>query len=673
MKPLQVWGGVECTVNRVGNFRYNQLERTGHTQRLSDLDRIAELGIRTVRYPILWELNAPDLDVRSDWTWATERLNRLRELEIVPIVGLVHHGSGPICTCLTDERFASGLAAYAGGVAARFPWIEWYTPINEPLTTARFSGLYGLWYPHGRDNHTFCRALVNQCRATILSMRAIRRLNPSAKLLQTDDVGTTYSTSAMRYQADFDNERRWLGWDLISGRVGADHPLRRFLLSSGISDRELDWICEFACPPDLLGVNHYVTSDRFLDERLDRYPCEYWGANARESYADVDAVRVLEPPQASWSNSLRDVWRRYHLPIALTEVHLGCTREEQLRWFAEAWAAVQEARRQEIEVVGITAWALFGSFDWDSLLTRNAGHYESGVFDIRGPEPRATAIAQLVRKLIADQSPQHPVLDSPGWWHREERLLFEAHTPEGLISLVPDRPLRSDARPLLVWSSQTAARSFARVCEERGLAHRICSKALDEVSSDAMGAVIEGVNPWAIICAEDHVPDTVDDSEARRQEISMRRRELVSLSAWFNVHILIVSVATGRGEAYPRCKRQISQQRAHSEVGNRFGPRNGLLESSMYCVGQDQISLLGWVWSTQSGQSYRLAVHLAARTDVIAPRLGLRAMINSTLDLLIDRYSGSWHLTQLGDWHYVWGLTAGTGGRSRIEVQFGEG
>src|SRR5882724_2317555 len=284
MKPLQLWGGVECTVNRIRGTYYNQLDRSGHSGRLCDLDRIAELGIRTLRYPILWELNAPDLDSQSDWKWATERLNRLRMLQIAPIVGLVHHGSGPAYTCLIDERFVTGLAAYAGNVAARFPWVEWYTPVNEPLTTARFSGLYGLWYPHGRDNRTFARSLVNQCRATILSMRAIRRINPRAKLLQTDDLGTTYSTPAMQYQAAFDNERRWLGWDLICGRVGPHHPMRAFLSDSGISIRELDWLCEFACPPDVIGINHYVTSDRFLDERVDRYPCKYWGANSRERY-----------------------------------------------------------------------------------------------------------------------------------------------------------------------------------------------------------------------------------------------------------------------------------------------------------------------------------------------------------------------------------------------------
>ncbi len=57
---LEMWGGVECTVNRVGDSYFDQTERCGHASRIDDLDRIAELGIRTLRYPVLWERTAPD-------------------------------------------------------------------------------------------------------------------------------------------------------------------------------------------------------------------------------------------------------------------------------------------------------------------------------------------------------------------------------------------------------------------------------------------------------------------------------------------------------------------------------------------------------------------------------------------------------------------------------------
>ena len=117
----QIWGGVECTVNRVGDKYFDQLERSGHDHRLEDLDRFAALGIQTLRYPILWERVAPEGLGRADWTWPDQRLGRLQDLGITPVIGLVHHGSGPRHTNLLDPAFPLLLAEYAGEVAAPGP------------------------------------------------------------------------------------------------------------------------------------------------------------------------------------------------------------------------------------------------------------------------------------------------------------------------------------------------------------------------------------------------------------------------------------------------------------------------------------------------------------------------------------------------------------------------
>ena len=137
--PLEMWAGIECTVHRLRDQYYGQLERNGHATRLDDLDRVAALGVRALRYPVLWERTAPDGPESADWRWADERLGRLRELGVRPIVGLVHHGSSPGQTSRVDPGFVDGLAAYASAVAERSPWVEEWTPVNEPLMTARFT------------------------------------------------------------------------------------------------------------------------------------------------------------------------------------------------------------------------------------------------------------------------------------------------------------------------------------------------------------------------------------------------------------------------------------------------------------------------------------------------------------------------------------------------------
>ena len=70
--------------------------------------------------------------------------------------------------------------------------------------------------------------LVNQVRGVRLAMRAIREVNPAARLVQTEDLGRAFSTPRLAYQAAHENQRRWLSLDLLLGRVDRQHPLRDY-------------------------------------------------------------------------------------------------------------------------------------------------------------------------------------------------------------------------------------------------------------------------------------------------------------------------------------------------------------------------------------------------------------------------------------------------------------
>jgi len=427
---VEMWGGVECTIRRVGNDYYDQLVSSGHHTRLEDLDLFADLGIKKLRYPVLWEQVAPESLDNPDWTWTDERLNRLRELGIEPIVTLLHHGSGPRYTALHQKNFVPGLARFARMVAERYPWLKYYTPVNEPLTTARFSGLYGIWYPHGLDDRTFVRIQLNHIKGVKAAMQAIREINPDAQLVQTEDLGKTQCTPNLQYQADFDNNRRWLTFDLLCGRVDTSHPLWSYLRDNGATAKELRELVEVPLPPDMLGINYYITSERFLDENHQHFPGHHRiSSHERPDYVDVEAVRVRAVELAGLSGMLTEAWERYQLPLAVTEVHLNCTREEQMRWLQQAWDAANQVRATGADVRAITVWSLLGAYDWNSLLTRPGSHYESGVFDLSGGWPRPTALFKMVRNLALDGQHDHPILRSKGWWEREERFLFHHHSP----------------------------------------------------------------------------------------------------------------------------------------------------------------------------------------------------------------------------------------------------
>lgn len=462
----ELWGGAECTVNRTRHGYLDQTRLSGHHDRPGDLDLFASLGLRALRYPLLWERAVTDDPAAPDFGWCDERLSRLRALGIRPIAGLVHHGSGPRHTHLLDDGFADGLGRYAGQVAARYPWIDDWTPVNEPLTTARFSALYGHWYPHERDERRFWTALLNQVDGTRAAMRAIRRVNSAARLIQTDDLGRTYSTAALSDQAGFDNQRRWAGWDLLFGRVTPDHMLWAYLAPMGLGDR-MRRIADDPCPPDVVGVNHYLTSDRFLDHRVQLYPHHLHGGNGRIVYADTEAVRVLDPRPAGLAGALREAWDRYGVPLAVTEVHNGSTREEQLRWAADAWDACVALKAEGVTVEAVTAWALLGSHGWNTLLT-GTGAYESGVFDLSDGHPRPTALAALWQAL-GSGGRRHPVAASPGWWRRRDRLAYPPMARPDRVARTSDR---QEAAVLLILGEAGPARAaLVAACEARGLGH----------------------------------------------------------------------------------------------------------------------------------------------------------------------------------------------------------
>jgi dTDP-4-dehydrorhamnose reductase len=428
---LELWGGIECTVNRVGDRYIDQVVLTGHQHRLDDLDLFADLGIKALRYPVLWERVVPTDPAQPDWGWTDERLARLRELGIRPIVGLCHHGSGPRWTGLLDPKFPHHLARFARAVSERYPWVDAFTPINEPLTTARFAALYGHWHPHARDERQMARALVHECLAVQLAMREIRQVNPGAQLVQTEDLGRVWSTPPLRYQADYENERRWLSLDLLCGRVTENHPLWQHLWWLGMTRQELDPFRERPCPPDIIGGNYYVTSERFLDHRRRRYPASTHGGNGRDAYADVEAVRVLADWSPSPASLLIEVWQRYRRPVAITEAHLGSTLNEQVRWLSQVWQEANRLEESGVDIRAVTIWSLLGAWDWHCLVTREDGQYEPGVFDIRGRVPRPTPLATLARSLAAGELPGWKATNRPGWWERPERLLYPPADRDG--------------------------------------------------------------------------------------------------------------------------------------------------------------------------------------------------------------------------------------------------
>jgi dTDP-4-dehydrorhamnose reductase len=419
------------------------------------------------------------------------------------------------------------------------------------------------------------------------------------------------------------------------------------LRAAGASEAELAFFCERVCPPDVLGLNYYLTSDRYLDERIDRYPQQNHGGNGFIQYADVEAVRVREQGIAGHQSHLLTAWQRYQLPVAITEVHLSCTRDEQLRWLIESWQGAQHARRAGADVRAVTAWALLGSYDWDTLVTRAQDHYEPGVFDTRGANPRPTRLASVVTELASNRVPDHPVLDGQPWWRRPRRFVHG-------VSSIPSTPLAG--RRLLITGAGTLGRAFQNVCEGRGLAAHLANRLqLDIANPLAVDATLETIQPWAVINTAGYV--RVDAAETER-ELCHRSNTIGAITlatACRQRGIPLVTFSTdlvfdGQTERpyiesdSPRPLNFYGQTKAAAEAGVLAAlPEALVIRTSAFFGPWDEANFAAQLFKTlEQGQRF------AAAADSIVSPTYVPDLVHASLDLLIDGETGLWHLANSG-------------------------
>ncbi len=647
---LELWGGLECTLNRVGDRYFDQIEIGRRQGSSPDVSLLKNLGIKALRYPILWEKIAPGDLADAQWSVPDSELAALKNAGIEVIAGLVHHGSGPAHTSLLDPEFPIKLAAYAGAVAARYPWINDWTPINEPLTTARFSGLYGLWYPHRRDDPSFVQALLNQCRAIVLSMQAIRAVNPRARLVQTDDLGKNWGTPEMAQVVDFYNERRWLAWDLLCGTVGPAHPLWRYLAEAGADAAAVQWFQDNPCPPDVVGINYYVTSERWLDHRTERFPHHAAGIVDGRPCVDVEAARAMACPIGGVGPLLVEAWERYRIRLAVTEAHIDAGREDQLRWFMEIYRDAQAVRTDGVWVEAVTAWSLFGAFNWNSLVTRDDGYYESGVFDLRSSPPRPTALAGLLRNLLLGAKTIHPAAAGAGWWRRHVRLSGLVGTAANQADVEPD----GNVRPILIsGASGTLGRAFAKLCAHRNIHFRLLSRSeMDITDPDSVARALDQHQPWALVNASGYVKVDEAERDAARcfRENAWGAEVLAAACADRAIHLTTFSsdmVFDGTSEhgyvetdvvspinIYGRSKAE-----AEEAVLSRC-PHALVVRTSSFFGPWDQHNFV-----TKALGALGRGGNFGAPHDLIITPTYVPDLVNTCLDLIIDGESGVWHLT----------------------------
>ncbi|HEU4704213.1 MAG TPA: family 1 glycosylhydrolase, partial [Sphingomicrobium sp.] len=212
--------GIECsypTIER-GRWRRDQLDSTRHYERWSDDFELArEIGVTHLRYgpPLHLLFRGPG---RYDWAQVDEPMAELRDHGPEPIVDLCHFGVPAWLGNFQNPDLARALGEYAGAFAERYPWVRFYTPVNEIYVSARMSALDGAWNEQRRDEQAFVTAAFNLAGASVAMTDAILRARPDALFVNSESSEFCQPCCPdpdIRAIAEFENERRFLPLDLI--------------------------------------------------------------------------------------------------------------------------------------------------------------------------------------------------------------------------------------------------------------------------------------------------------------------------------------------------------------------------------------------------------------------------------------------------------------------------
>src|SRR3954468_666575 len=210
--------GIECSCPTNAEGRVDQLASTGHYEQWkTDLKLVRDLELRYLRYgpPIYKIWLGPD---HYDWAWLDSVMHEMRKLGIVPIIDLLHFGLPDWLGDFQNPQWPQYFAEYAGQFAERYPWVRYYTPVNEIYVTALFSASFGWWNERLMTDAAFVTNVKHCCRASINAMRSILDLRPDAIFVFSESTEYVHpGAPGLVEQAHFMNERRFLSLDLMFG------------------------------------------------------------------------------------------------------------------------------------------------------------------------------------------------------------------------------------------------------------------------------------------------------------------------------------------------------------------------------------------------------------------------------------------------------------------------
>ena len=328
-------------------------ELTGHDDVWrDDLDLVASLGATALRYGVDW----PRVHVAPgvfDWAVLDERLPYAASIGITVIADLVHYGTPSwLAESFADPGYPAAIASFAGAFAARYAGVvDHVTPLNEPITTASFAGLRGVWPPALTGWEGWTRVVLGIAAGFQQAVAAVRSANPDVVVVHVE-ASSLFTAggddTALAAEAALLEDLGWVPTDLVLGRVVETHPSHAWLVARGADPAALADLVDGAVTIDLLGVNYYpdLSPRRLVN----------------------GAAATVQHAYDRWSEGLvESVTRfgaRYGVPMVVTETSIEGSDAVRSAWVRDSVAAVRALVDAGVDVRGWTWWPVFDFVDW---------------------------------------------------------------------------------------------------------------------------------------------------------------------------------------------------------------------------------------------------------------------------------------------------------------------
>jgi len=379
--------GIECSYPTIhkGAWRRDEMDSTGHYSFWQhDFELAREIGITHIRYGPPLHLIFQGRD-RYDWSYSDPQLQDLRDAGPEPIVDLCHFGVPSWLGDFQNHEIADALAEYAGAFVERYPWVRFYTPVNEMYVCARMSALNGVWNEQLRDEGAYARAAWNLANASIAMSDSILKRRPDTIFINSES-SEFYQPCCpdpdVHQAAAAANDRRFLPLDLIYAHPLSDR-MHDLLCQQGISTDDINGLGQRQVPQrSILGVDYYEWNERLIDP---------------------SGKPVALGELFGWYVIANQYWERYRRPMMHTETNKP-DADDAPRWLWRQWYNVQLLRRAGVPLVGFTWYSLTDQIDWSIAMSEALGIvYPVGLFDLNR-EARTVGLAykQLI-ELYRDQ------------------------------------------------------------------------------------------------------------------------------------------------------------------------------------------------------------------------------------------------------------------------------